>query len=646
MEGSARLSGISGQVAYDCLRSMPFYPELAVKFLDEYAKYLQFHATIDAIKEPPSSYISTSVDLLQGIERIRGKATENLYPSQYHFDYDLRYLVSRANDGHLGLELCSLSIMHFEHGVPLVSLSRDGLELPKIYTYSDAEAMAGGAEMSPVIYINGQDPTYFLQANIGVTVGLQDPDARYNSLFPSPAAGFEGRYGGGYWTNHLGLWPGPRHTLVFANGTEKVIETTASLSMNHFDDVIDGESLFRAACLPESPNHEDESRVRVVRDHPFASDIPLSGPSSYPLPLIQHEHDLVRGYYMDGDEHQDIAVLQLPSFKLDGRTGKGLSLTAKKFLDGAHADGKTKLIIDMSGNGGGDVNVGFNIFQILFPRASIETRTRFRRTELIRLMGKIFSSTQAKARYKNDFPLDLPLAAHLAVSPDQLYAFESWEDLYGSTGMVSEIYATFNFTYASTEDNPIEGYGPIPKSHTAQIFSADSIVIITDGYCASTCVLLARLLVDQGVRSIVFGGRPRHAPMQLLGGVKGGQYWPLRTVSRYIQEAYDIALHASHDDPILSPAEIARYRDIAPLPVKEFPLRFDKYGSSGVNIRNAYGEDDSDTPLQFVYEAADCRLFFTAENVVRPETIWRAAARTMFGGGSCVSGSSVGDGGL
>jgi hypothetical protein len=33
--------------------------------------------------------------------------------------------------------------------------------------------------MSPVIHINGQDPTYFLQANIGVTVGLQDPDARY-----------------------------------------------------------------------------------------------------------------------------------------------------------------------------------------------------------------------------------------------------------------------------------------------------------------------------------------------------------------------------------------------------------------------------------------------------------------------------------
>jgi hypothetical protein len=258
-----------------------------------------------------------------------------------------------------------------------------------------------------------------------------------------------------------------------------VIETTASLSMETFDDVIDGESLFRAACLPESPNNEDESRVRVVRGYPFGSDIPPTGPSRYPLPLIQHEGDLVRGYYLDGDEHQEIAVLQLPTFKLDGWVAKGLSLTAKKFLDGAHADGKTNLIIDMSGNGGGDVNVGFNIFRILFPHASLETRTRFRRTELIRLMGKIFTSTQAKARYKDGFPLDLPLAAHLAVSPDQRDAFESWEDLYGSTGMVSEMYATFNFTSASTEDNPIEGYGPVPKSHASPIFSADRIVIVS-----------------------------------------------------------------------------------------------------------------------------------------------------------------------
>lgn len=259
-----------------------------------------------------------------------------------------------------------------------------------------------------------------------------------------------------------------------------VIETTASLSMGSFDGVTDGESLFKAACLPGSSNDENEStRVRAVHDHTFGSDIPQTGPSRYPLPLIRHEGDLVRGYYLDGDEHQDVAILQLPTFKLDDWVAKGLSLTAKEFLDRAHADGKTRLVIDMSGNGGGDVNVGFNIFQLLFPHAGLETRTRFRRTELIRLMGKIFSSTQVTARYKNNFPLDLPLVSHLAVSPDQQHSFESWGDLFGSSGTVSEMYATFNFTSASTEDDPIEGYGPVPKSHASQIFRADKVVIVS-----------------------------------------------------------------------------------------------------------------------------------------------------------------------
>jgi hypothetical protein len=160
---------------------------------------------------------------------------------------------------------------------------------------------------------------------------------------------------------------------------------------------------------------------------------------------------------------------------------------------------------------------------------------------------------------------------------------------------------------------------------------------MTDGYCASTCVLLAELLKKQGVRSLVFGGRPRHGPMQALGGVKGGQYWSLSTISRYVWEAHDIAVSASRmGTPILPAEELARYREIAPPPPQNFSLRFDVHGSSGVNFRDMYGEVDETTPLQFVYEAADCRLFFTAENYVRPASSWVAAAKVMFGNGSCV----------
>ena len=48
----------------------------------------------------------------------------------------------------------------------------------KIYIV-DAESKAIGAKnISPVVEINGVDAVYYLEANIAVILGYQDPDAR------------------------------------------------------------------------------------------------------------------------------------------------------------------------------------------------------------------------------------------------------------------------------------------------------------------------------------------------------------------------------------------------------------------------------------------------------------------------------------
>ena len=165
---------------------------------------------------------------------------------------------------------------------------------------------------------------------------------------------------------------------------------------------------------------------------------------------------------------------------------------------------------------------------------------------------------------------------------------------------------------------------------------------MTDGSCASTCGIFAELMKKQGVRSIVFGGRPLYGPMQALGGVKGGQYLSLPLVHQYISNAYDLAVNASKTgSPILTPEQLARFEEIAPPDPKNFSLRFNRIGNSGVNFRNAYQEGDDVTPLQFIYEAADCRLFYTAENYLQPATSWLAATNAMLNNGSCVRDSTI-----
>lgn len=115
---------------------------------------LQFHSTVEIIKslcprfnygvhftihidnaDPPPDYISTSVDIIGGLEATREKTARNFSTNQFDFDLKTTYSISRANDGHLAIGLCSQVLMHLEHGVSLVSVSEDGLQPPELYTF-------------------------------------------------------------------------------------------------------------------------------------------------------------------------------------------------------------------------------------------------------------------------------------------------------------------------------------------------------------------------------------------------------------------------------------------------------------------------------------------------------------------------------
>lgn len=145
----------------------------------------------------------------------------------------------------------------------------------------------------------------------------------------------------------------------------------------------------------------------------------------------------------------------------------------------------------------------------------------------------------------------------------------------------------------------------------------------------------------QGVRTITFGGRPTESPMQGVGGVKGGQSLGINYINGYIQQANQL-IHGSagSTSPLLTTDEWKKFNDSSPGTETSFAW------SGSVNLRNEYDPDDDQTPLQFVYEAAECRRFYTIENYVQRETVWQDATASMFGNGGCVKGSTNGKGSL
>ncbi|KAK2052099.1 hypothetical protein LY76DRAFT_527352, partial [Colletotrichum caudatum] len=150
-----------------------------------------------------------------------------------------------------------------------------------------------------------------------------------------------------------------------------------------------------------------------------------------------------------------------------------------------------------------------------------------------------------------------------------------------------------------------------------QAFEPQNIVVVTDGACASTCTISTSLLVEEyGVRTIALGGRPHEGAMQAVGGVKGAQ---VLIFANHLRGAFDVLPDIG--EPPLLPSLAA--------------------SGGSFNYRNAYARDNVDGfPEQFVYKAANCRLFYTSEMVTDPVAIWTRSADIAWKKAKCVNGST------
>lgn len=531
-----------------------------------------------------------------------------------------------------------------------------------------------GAKVSAVAQINGHNASDFMET-LALLQANQDYDAqyvipfddflflfshqdsgtdrlmlhehRYNSIFYSPAKYILpiNEFSDSWAT--VGYWPNASSfQFTFENGSQWRTDTFAQFFGSKFP-ATDGEELFELFCV----NHADDSEDTSDDSSAIATEA-SEGPAGYPEPVVRDPYNFLVGYYLSGSGLDDVAVMQVPTFEVFGGTAYGdgvlplnesatFAQSAVDFIRNATLDVKTKMVLDLSANPGGDILSGYDLFHIFFPQTPLYSATRFRSHDAINYIGQALATVNESQ--PELFQLNIALGSQ--VKPDQKTHFATWEDLYGPYLLheipSSALYANFYFNLVSDASEPIVGYGGIPLPFSKPPFAADDIVILTDGFCASTCTVFVELMKTQGVRSIVFGGLPELGPMQAIGGVKGGQSIDQDYIVEMTEDAFEIIENSS--TPILSDSDLEHFKSIAPIPPTEFPLRF--YGV-GVNFRSAFREEDTTLPLQFIYEAAEFRRFYTAENILNPETIWIDAANVAFNDGMPVAKSTDGPGSL
>ena len=210
--------------------------------------------------------------------------------------------------------------------------------------------------------------------------------------------------------------------------------------------------------------------------------------------------------------------------------------------------------------------------------------------------------------------------------------FESWDQLYGPVVTPEDEFTNLiRWNINDTNFNlalgiiVISGFGNNTAIEPSP-FTAENIIILSDGRCSSTCTILSHLLKWQGkVRSVAVGGRPQTGAMQAVGGVKGSQVYQYALLASDVYYASQIEV-SSTLGPLLNDSLYIIFRGA------NAGQGLPSLADFQINWQNNHAEGDSSyTPLQFVYEAADCRLWYQPSHVLAIENLWATVAAQAFG---------------
>ncbi|KAF2836962.1 hypothetical protein M501DRAFT_978717 [Patellaria atrata CBS 101060] len=641
---------VPAKLAYDCLNDIPFNSVTALALMKAIRPYSKWQSTLAYLKDPPAEYeekVQEAIDVFGEFDKIEAKINAGSYKSEYEFGFELYRVFQRTHDGHFSYVPDTLGIFNFARPAALVSVSEDGAKLPSIFVYTDillATSANATFKPSPIVNINGEDAVSYLE-NWSQYGSLQDRDALWNNLFYELAHISLGNLGSGTGVFSGGgrgrlVYPGPVTEFTFQNGSTSTIENFARVQigfagLNSGRDIYNRYLRYNTTTLPGVAQADGNSGAAVT---------PAPG---YPSPVIRHSGNLNGGYYLEGEGFEDVAVLAVPNFVASQAAEVEFQEVNENFIKQAKADGKKKLIIDVSANGGGTILQGYDLFKILFPDLEPYGATRFRATESFDIIGQYFSAyseEQNRTLVLDDTSLGIVSSVWNYKSDVDVKGqhFDSWEEKFGPVQNHGDNYTSIirwdlNDPLITLNSGGIEihGYGQLANVTKERPFAAEDIVIVYDGYCASTCTIFSEFMRQQGgVKTIALGGRPNSNIIQAVGGVKGTNSYPWLYFLGAIEQVYYSLATEKERTELFRETEIGEYNTFLP---------FNRAASQpGVNSRDGLREgDESGIPLQFVYEAADCRIFYTPEMTVDVTTIWKAAADTQWNGKSSCVGAGM-----
>ena len=293
--------------------------------------------------------------------------------------------------------------------------------------------------------------------------GFQDLDALYNAIFYNPAISGDGNDPGQYsaraFTSHSDTT-----VCKFENGTSRTFSAKVKIDKGHAATLPqNGQDFFKLLTSQGSPASPSAKPAK-----PAASTLPTNYPVS---PVVNQKHYQISGFFPDGTENADVAVLSVATFEADDGVDF-LNLNAE-FLAKCKAAGKKRLVVDVRGNPGGEIDLGYKLFTQLFPDVVPYSRVRMRASDAANAIGKVASSdSKLSASAFN---------AKKWFRPSSGSKYDSWEQFYGPTQQRGDNFTnmgSWEFSNAAYLTQFASQYYHVPKL-PSQVFSAENVILVS-----------------------------------------------------------------------------------------------------------------------------------------------------------------------
>ncbi|CAH0004513.1 unnamed protein product [Clonostachys byssicola] len=685
---------LNAEMAYNCSISIPIVQSDALNSIGYLKNYTNFLTTLSYLKNPPKAYQKPGIDILARLDAVEQNIKNKTYSNQYELEVDVQSIVQGTSEGHYSASMGGvLGIFSWTLPDSIISLSTDGKALPQIYAVSDI--IRNISNPSPITQIEGQPVYEYLRSYLEkfVSSGTTDVHADWNAMVWSGVQSF-GAFGTSItssWAYRLfqstTIYNGKSLNITFANNSNaEWVYAAGSARDLYGDKYTSPENIYNtqvANTSNTSPIKSNSKRAggqyEVVelgptKDEAEKRDLEIRQNAQHKpytsVPLFNYPKNpdtlevnfgiggIVSGYILKNDS---IGVLSLPSYDRgsadSGTTALNFTYAVNDFITKASKAKVKKIVIDLSGNGGGSTFLGYAVFKLFFPDIAPSQLGRVRATSYINTLGSVVtgiledtSIPQNSSIWQNAYSLsttpDLSSYEKLDINGK---TFPGWKDLFGPVQSYGDNFthpAKYNLSSQSITndlDFPVPGYGPEPSLNLLskdQLWSGDDIIMLHDGYCASTCAIFSEMMkTDGGVKSVAVGGLPEYGAMQGVAGTRGTLRREWADLSKYIELLRSVIIEVGDQAADQLKAWGTSLSDVDNLPtdIQTSPL----YVSGAVNALDMIRPSSPDTPQQFTYQASDCRLFYTPDMAKDVTALWRAAGKVASGDLSgCVSGST------